>query len=200
MTDPSRINTDPSRFQTERTWRGRVFIATSLDGFIARPDGDIAWLTNPREDVTHPAPLHDEEVGGYESFMASVDHIVMGRTTYETVLGFDGWPYPDHRVVVLSTTLAEDVDERVSVVRSVAGAVRALTDAGSRGAYIDGGRVIQSFLAADLIDELTITHVPVLLGAGLPLFGALDHDRQLSLQATGVSANGLTHARYDVVR
>ena len=99
---------------------------------------------------------------------------------------------------VLSTTLNTD-DERVTVVRSVEGAVSSLNDRGARGVYVDGGRTIQAFLRADLIDEITITRAPVLIGSGIPLFGSLDADVQLSLQAVDVGG-GYLHARYDVVR
>lgn len=180
-----------------RTWTGRVFIATSLDGYIAREDGDISWLEAADPAASHsPARADSGAVTDYDAFMAAVDTLVMGRATYEKVLTFGFWPYPDHRVLVLSTTL-NTTDPHVTVVRSLEEAVAAL---GTGGVYLDGGAVIRSFLAADLVDELTITRVPVILGSGLPLFApglptiALDH------LGTAVSGNGMTHSSYRVRR
>src|SRR5690606_21680203 len=98
---------------------------------------------------------------------------------YEVVLSFGAWPYEGKRVLVLSTTLDADADERVTVVRDLGEARRLLADSGAKGVYIDGGRVIQSCLAAGLVDELTISQVPVLIGDGTRLFGSLPHDIDL---------------------
>ena len=175
-----------------------VFIATSVDGYIARDDHDIGWLTDPDPSVSHPASAGGPgTTGSFDDLMSRVDHIVMGRGTYEKVLTFDEWPYP-RPVLVLSTTLETD-DSRVSVVRSIEEAVEALNDPDTRGVYVDGGRTIQAFLRADLIDEITVTRAPVLIGSGIPLFGSLDADIQLSLQAVD-AGDGYLHARYDVVR
>ncbi|MDJ0322322.1 dihydrofolate reductase family protein [Cryobacterium sp. PH31-AA6] len=175
---------------TPRTWTGHVFIATSVDGYIARPDGGLDWLTDG------PAPDGD---GGYSEFTAAIDHLLMGRGTYETVAAFDPWPYSRMRVVVLSSTLSTD-DDRVTVVRSLDDAVDFLTDAGAERVYVDGGRVITSCLAAGLIDDLVITRVPVLLGAGLPLFGALPADVRLESLAAAPIGGGMVQERYTVVR
>lgn len=181
-----------------RTWTGRVFIGVSLDGFIARPDGDIGWLTDPA-----PRPHAGLESSGraesWETFFPSVDHLVMGRGTYEKVLTFEEWPFAEKRVVVLSTTLPDD-DERVRVARSLDEACRALDDGGARQVYVDGGRVIQTFLRDDLIDEITTSHAPVLLGSGLPLFGALSHDVHLTLRGSHATDDGMVHATYAVER
>ncbi|WP_394253466.1 dihydrofolate reductase family protein [Arthrobacter pityocampae] len=184
----------------ERSWRGRVFIATSLDGFIARPDGDIEWLTQPRADIDHlKAPDQPPPNGDYDTFMSGIDHIVMGRTTYEKVLTFGFWPYENYTVLILSTHLPPAHDERVTVVSSIDAAHRILEDHQAHGVYIDGGKVIQSFLAAGLIDEITLTHAPILLGSGLPLFGALPTDTHLRLDAVSHSGNGLTHSTYTII-
>ena len=186
---------------TPRTWRGRVFIATSLDGFIARPDGDIEWLTDPPTGIEHaPATAGGTAPPDYPEFMAGIDHLVVGRATYEKVLGFGGWAYEGQNVIVLSRTLPHDHDERITVARDVDEAVGLLDERGAAGVYVDGGQVVQSFLRADLIDELTIARAPVLIGSGLPLFGTLDHDIRLSLRGTATSTSGMTHATYTVLR
>lgn len=174
----------------QRTWTGHVFIATSVDGYIARPDGALDWL------IDRPGPSGD---GGYADFAATIDHLLMGRGTYEAVAAFDPWPYTRMKVMVLSSTLAT-TDERVTVVRSLGEAVDALTAAGAERVYVDGGKVISCCLAAGLIDDLVITRVPVLLGAGLPLFGALPADVHLESLATVPIGGGMVQERYAVVR
>lgn len=159
-----------------------VFIATSLDGFIARPDGGIDWLMAANERV--PAG----EDCGYEAFMADIDLLVMGRKSFETVLGFDDWPYGDTPVVVLSSgavEIPESLRATVSVsAEQPAALMQRLGAAGFHRVYVDGGVTIQRFLAAGLIRDLTVTVIPVLLGAGRPLFGPLDHDVVLTLVAS----------------
>jgi dihydrofolate reductase len=185
----------------ERSWRGRVFIATSLDGFIARTDGDIEWLTQPPTGINHlAAPEQTPPNGDYDVFMTGIDHIVMGRSTYEKALTFGFWPYENSTVLVLSTRLSSAHDDRISVVGSVDEAHRVLNEHQARGVYVDGGKVIQAFLTAGLIDEITITRAPVLLGSGLPLFGALPADIHLQLDAISHSVDGLTHSTYTVLK
>ena len=183
----------------ERQWRGVVFIATSVDGFIARDDDDIRWLTDPDSTVSHMAETGDGSAGDYDEMRKRVDHLVMGRGTYEKVLTFDEWPFDNIPVVVLSTSLPADADARVTVIRTVDGCVELLNERRSQGVYVDGGKTIQAFLDADLIDEITITRAPVLIGSGIPLFGALLSDVQLSLQAVAAK-EGYLHARYEVLR
>jgi dihydrofolate reductase len=168
---------------------GAVFIAASLDGYIARLDGGIDWLDS------------SEDLGdtGYERFMAGIDLLVMGRGTYEKALTFDSWPYAGRTVLVLSTRLVTE-DERVEVYTSIDDLLAAIAEARARRAYVDGGKVIQSFLRAGLIAELTITRVPVLLGEGLPLFGVTEHDIPLRHRETRVLGGGFVQSTYDVVR
>jgi len=170
--------------------KASVFIGTSLDGFIARVNGDLDFL-----------PPGGGEPHGYDEFMATVDALVIGRKTYETVLTFDTWPYGKKPVFVLSTrTLApaplEAVVERMS--GEPAEIVSQLEARGIRHAYVDGGITIQRFLQAGLIQRLIITRVPVLIGAGIPLFGALESDLVLRHVATRQYASGLVQSEYVV--
>jgi len=174
---------------------GHVFIATSLDGYIARPDGDIGWLL-ARDD-----PNEDH---GYEAFIADKDAIVMGRGSYEKVATFDPWPY-DRPVLVLSRRLAgTPVPDRLRGKVRFADlappeAMRVLAQEGARRVYVDGGQVVQAFLCAGLVEDMVITTVPVLIGSGRPLFGALPADRDLSLVASRSFPSGLVQSTYRVL-
>ncbi|MFL6180210.1 MAG: dihydrofolate reductase family protein [Actinomycetes bacterium] len=183
----------------ERGWRGIVYIATSVDGYIARNDGDIAWLTDPDSSIEHPGAVPGPGIrASYDELMTRVDVLVMGRGTYEKVLSFNSWPY-SIPVIVLSTTVPATQDERVTVVRTMDAALAELSRRQPRGVYVDGGKTIRTFLAADLIDEITLTRAPVLIGDGIALFEALAIDVQLSLQAVQADG-GYLMARYEVVR
>lgn len=173
------------------SFHAAVFIAISLDGYIARPDGSIDWLTERGE--------HAGDTG-YDEFMASIDTVVLGRNTYQQVLGFDAWPYDGKQVEVLSTSLDPDADERIIVHRTLDALVETLNDRGARRVYADGGRVIQTFLRAGLLDELTITTAPVILGTGIPLFGPLDADVALTHNATRTLKAGFTQSDYTIHR
>jgi dihydrofolate reductase len=176
--------------------RGHVFIARSLDGYIARVDGDIGWLLSR----DHPGEDH-----GYESFIKEMDGIIMGRGTFEKVLEFPTWPY-ERPVVVLSKSLgAKDLP------KDLQGKVRIhdlqprilmekLSQEGWKRAYVDGGLLIQSFLRDDLIDELVITTVPVLIGQGRPLFGPLPGDVSLTLVNSKHFPSGLVQSSYRIMR
>lgn len=151
--------------------KNRVFIATSMDGFIADSEGGINWL--------HDIPNPDNLDMGYGDFMSEVDALVMGRSTFDTVSSFDAWPYTKP-VFVLSNTLQAlpaAYDGKATLVKgnSLLEIVEKIHAQGYRSLYIDGGKTIQSFLAADLIDSLTITYIPILLGKGIPLFAVLPH-------------------------
>ncbi|MGB3258619.1 MAG: dihydrofolate reductase family protein [Ornithinimicrobium sp.] len=189
---------------TSHSWQGRVFIATSLDGFIARRDGDLDWLTDPPRSfgpgLDHVAG-HSGPTGPptYESFMAGIDHLVMGRGTYEKVLTFDPWPYGEKHVIVLGSTMRLGADQRVTAAHSVSEVVELLEGRGARHVYVDGGRVIQEFLRRGLIDELVVTRAPVLLGDGIPLFGALGADVLLQHLSTSYGDSGMTSSHYRVI-
>src|SRR5512138_979809 len=170
-----------------------VFVGVSVDGFIARANGALDFLE------TGGQGSH-----GYEEFIASVDTIVMGRRTFETALGFGAWPYGDKPVVVLGSrpidlSTAISLGARVEQMAGPpAGIVAALSARGARHAYVDGGATIQRFLEAGLIGRLTITLVPILIGSGIPLFGALAQDVPLRHLATKTYGGGLVQVEYEV--
>jgi len=170
-----------------------VFVGTSLDGFLARRDGSYDFLTTG-ERVPH----------GYEEFFASVDTLVIGRNTFEVVRAFPEWPYADKRVVVLSTQPIDFSSVRGRRVEQMSGSpaeiASKLASTDSQHIYVDGGITIQQFLRAGLIDRITITRVPVLIGEGIPLFGALPRDVQLRHIATQEYPAGLVKSEYQVVR
>ena len=171
--------------------KASVFIGTSLDGFIARPNGALDFL-----------PENGGEPHGYTEFIATVDTIVIGRKTFETVLTMTPWPYAEKRVVVLSTkpidlTAAQGKVEQLS--GSPEEIVKKLAATGAKHLYIDGGITIQNFLRAGLIQRLTVTRVPVLIGEGIPLFGALPKDIHLRHLATRHYKSGLVSTDYEVL-
>lgn len=169
-----------------------VFIATSLDGFIARPDGALDWL-----------PMDDVEPHGYDEFMAGIDAIVIGRKTYETVLAFDAWPYGKKQVIVLSarpSELAPPPDDAVChmMTGTPQEVVAWLAKRGLKHAYIDGGITVQRFLEAGLIQRVIVTRIPVLLGSGIPLFGPLTRDIRLKHIGTRSYPSGLVQSEYTI--
>ena len=173
------------------TFDASVFVGTSLDGFIAREDGDFSWLLGAGE------KLGDT---GYAAFAATVDALVIGRNTYDVVAAFEEWPYTDKRVLVLSTTLTEVAEPLTTVHRSLSDAVATLESERKRHVYVDGGQVIQEFLRAGLVSDLTISRAPILLGSGIPLFGRLDHDVQLELVSLRDMGEGFVQSKYRVVQ
>jgi dihydrofolate reductase len=172
-----------------------VFIAISLDGFIARSDGDISWLLQ-RDDPT--------EDHGYAAFIADKDMIVMGRGTYEKVLMFNTWPY-DLPVLVLSGQLVnapvpEALRDKVRFSNhSPKEVMETMAEQNIRRIYIDGGQVVQSFLRDGLVADMVITTIPVLIGSGRPLFGALKQDIDLELVSSRSFTSGLVQSTYRIV-
>ena len=182
-----------------RQWSGQVFIATSLDGYIADPAGGLDWLTDPPPEPRHAPPhVGPDAPPGYEDFTGDVTHLVMGRGTYEKVLTFDPWPYERFRVIVLSTRLVDGNDPRVQIAKSIDDTCAPLDQQGATKVYLDGGQIITQFLTRDLIDELTITRAPVLLGRGLPLFGNLSAQIRLIHLGTSTNDIGMTSTRYRI--
>lgn len=173
-----------------------VFVATSLDGFIARPDGSLDWLNEANRAVPQG------EDCGYRTFVATVDVLVMGRASFEQVLTFDAWPYENLKVIVLthrSLTIPKRLADKVEVSSETPEAmVQRLSAQGAKHIYIDGGKTIQSFLAAGLIDNLTITVIPVLIGAGRPLFGLVPSDAWLVLESVKSYAFGFVQSHYRI--
>jgi dihydrofolate reductase len=167
--------------------RCSVFIATSLDGFIARTDGGIDWLAT----VGRP----DEDYG-YQKFRDSIDVLVIGRKTYETALGFDEWPYAGKRCIVLTHRSPAPKYAEEFFDGPPAALVARLAAQNARRVYVDGGSVIRQFLAAGLIDDLTVSIIPILLGDGIRLFGDTSRDVPLTLLVSQAFPSGLVQVSY----
>lgn len=170
-----------------------VFVGTSLDGFIARPNGAFDFL-HGGEGAGEPH--------GYEEFFATVDVLVMGRNTYDVVRAFDKWPYGKRPVTVLSTRPLEPAQPGVEVERmegDPAAIVATLEARGVKHAYVDGGVTVQRFLRAGLINRIIVTRVPVLIGEGIPLFGPVPRDIRLTHVRTREYQGGAVQSEYAVV-
>ena len=174
-----------------------VFIATSLDGYIARYNGKLDWLEVNSD-------RSKSEDFGYEAFIGSVDCVVMGRNTFEKVVSFDAWPYHNKRVIVLSRNWKQIPDQFMDLAELYSGKPELLTvelqNQGVRRVYVDGGITIQSFLQKDLLTEITITTVPIILGKGLPLFGLTYGDLKLELLESKSFESGFVQSRYRFIR
>lgn len=168
-----------------------VYIATSLDGYIARKDGNLDWL------MESPNPENSDY--GFSAFMDRIDGILMGRSTFETVIGFDRWPYTKP-VFVLSSSIKEmpaGYKDKASLVKGdLLDIIKSLGKKGIENIYVDGGKTIQSFLEQDLIDELIITRVPILLGSGIPLFGDMKKEIKFRLVDTEILNEDLVKSTY----
>ena len=172
-----------------------IYIAQSLDGFVADQAGGLVWLNE--------IPNPEGSDFGFGEFMAGIDALVMGRKTFETVLGLGVWVY-DKPVYVISSTLISLPEEYQAKAFLLdlppAGILSHLNAQGLVNLYIDGGSLIQSFLAEDLIDEMIITTVPILLGGGIPLFGELDQQLRFKLRSSKVISAGLVMNHYQKLR
>ena len=167
-----------------------VYVGTSLDGFIARKNGDFDWLN----------PFNNKEVyESYNEFIKNIDAMVIGRGTFETVLKFSEWPY-NRKVFVLSSSIKETPSVLKDKVTILSGKPTEVLNHISKQSffnlYIDGGKVIQDFLKEDLIDEMIITQVPILIGNGISLFGETEKDIQFTHLRTDVYSNGLVKNHY----
>jgi len=178
------------RSREDAAMQASVFVGTSVDGFMARLDGALDFL-----------PPGGGEPHGYEEFMATVDALVIGRNTFDTVLAFDAWPYGRKPVFVLSSR-ALPPTPRDAVVEHMSGTpadiVAQLAARGLRHVYVDGGITIQQFLRAGLVQRLIVTRVPVLIGSGIPLFGPLQQDIPLEHVRTQHYPGGLVQSEYRV--
>lgn len=172
-----------------------VFIATSLDGFIARADGSLDWLDQANSEVP------TDEGCGYHAFMDTIDVLIMGRNTYEKVLSFGEWPYANKKVVVLSSSsvIVPDTLKKMVTFSNEAPRVllNRLRDEGAKHLYVDGGLTIQRFLQDGLIDEITVTVIPVLLGKGIHLFGLLAKDIWFNHKSTTTYPFGYVQSTYE---
>ena len=167
-----------------------VYIGTSLDGFIARMDANIDWLTQY---------ANDDAIHAYEEFMNRIDAIVIGKGTFEKILTFPSWPY-EKKAFVLSTSLKQLPDTLKNKATLLSMKPKELLSylAGMdfSSIYVDGGKVIQGFLKEDVIDDLIISRVPVLIGNGIPLFGFLSTDLKFEHIRTEIQSNGLVRSHY----
>jgi dihydrofolate reductase len=191
ITNSQALNAWRMQGKKMRKVEASVFIGASVDGFIARTDGSLDWL-----------PPGGGEPHGYDEFMATVDALVIGRKTFETVLTFDTWPYGAKPVFALSSRPLAPAPHGAVVERmsgDPAELMSRLADRGVRHVYVDGGITIQGFLRAGLIQRLIITRIPVLIGDGIPLFGATQRDIALKHIATRQYASGLVQSEYVVV-
>jgi len=168
-----------------------VFVGTSVDGFIVRPNGDLDFL-----------PAGGGEPHGYDEFMADIDTLVIGRKTYETVLTYPEWPYGKRHVIVLSSQPLDLAAARGANLEQMAGPpaeiASKLAATGAHNVYVDGGVTIQGFLRAGLIQRIIITRVPVLIGDGIPLFSTLPHDVPLRHIETKHYPSGLVKTEYRI--
>ncbi len=174
-----------------------VYIATSADGYIATPDGSVDWL--------HSAGNQQADMG-FQAYMISVDCMIMGRKCMEMIASFnltpEQWPYGDMPIMVLSNTIKTPPENLRGKVEMYSGDINLLIGKlesdGYKSAYIDGGSTITSFINLQLINEMTITQAPMLLGEGLPLFGKINHPVTLQDAQSRVFANDFTQVKYKV--
>ncbi len=179
-----------------------VYIATSADGYIAMPDGSVDWL--------HTAGNLEVDMGsedmGFQSYMDSVDCVIMGRKCMDVISSFnltpEQWLYGDTKVYVLSNSIKEPPENLNGKVEMVSGEIldliHKLEGDGFKHAYIDGGATITSFINLQLIDEMTITKVPLLLGEGIPLFGKISQSIKLESAKATTFPNDFVQIKYRV--
>lgn len=170
-----------------------VFIATSIDGYIAKKNNDIDWLTQ----FTPPTGEDEDKDCGFSKFFSSVDALVMGRNTYNVVSHFDPWPYEGKRVIVLSSTLTSVCKQAELFNGDITQLIKELHDDGVKHIYVDGGATISQFMNIGLIDQLIISLIPVVLGSGIPLFSKIVDDKWFRLDSSQVFSNGLVQLRYE---
>lgn len=169
-----------------------VYIATSLDGYIADKQGNIDWLTS----IENPENLDF----GFADFLSGIDAIVMGRTTFETIMGFDiEWPY-EQPVFILSNTIKElpvSLPDNVSILSgNVIEIIKKLKGNGYNRVYIDGGKTVQGFINEGFVDELIITRIPILLGEGIPLFIPNDKRIEFTHHKTEIYLDSFVKSHY----
>lgn len=174
---------------------GHIFIATSLDGYVARRDGELDWLMKQKT---------DGEEHGFAALMEAVDGLVMGRGSFQNVLSFGDWPYIKPVVIMSKSLTPEDIPDhlrdkvRLSSQEPEA-LMQALDEEGWKKAYVDGGKLVQSFIRAGLVSDITLTRIPILIGEGLPLFGSINQDIDLEHVSTESFASGLVTSKYRII-
>lgn len=174
----------------------KAYIASSLDGFIAKKDGSVDWLHAEKYQL-------ENEDFGYEKFMESIDCIVMGRITFETVLQFEPYPFENVPVIVVSNNPNYQIESKHQITiftRPLRELIPFLESNQYQNVYVDGGKLIQSFLKESLLDEITITQIPILLGSGIPLFGGIEREIDLKHRNTQTFPNGFVQTEYEIVK
>lgn len=176
--------------------KASVFIAASVDGFIARLDHNLDWLENPR---TRPGQDY-----GYQQFIQSVDALLMGRATFDVIRGLKDWSAPKLPTFILTRRPLRLPAGQFTHVQRIQGSpdavYRELESRGYQHIYVDGGQVISAFLSASLIDEMIITRIPILLGRGIPLFKGLDHVIKMELMSVVDFGDGFTQNKFRVLK
>lgn len=176
--------------------KASVFCGISLDGFIARPNGELDWLTGPVDDKGQ------EDDHGFTPFFESVDALVMGRHSFEKVMSFNEWYYGTKPVIVLTSRPLEIPPQHKATVETMSGEpadiIKKLEARGFKHLYIDGGITVQRFLRAGLINRMILSRLPVLIGQGIPLFGSLPRDIQWRLVSTKSYPGGMVQSEYEI--
>lgn len=170
--------------------RASIYIATSIDGFIARRDGNLDWL--------HYGHTGDEDYG-FKKFTSTIDAVVMGKNTYDVVSGFDEWAYKDKRVIVLSNTLAKVRKEAELFSGQLTELLAKLHAENIKHIWIDGGITVSRFLEAGLVDDITVSIIAMVLGSGIPLFNAMNQESKCRLVSTKSYPSGLVQLKYAVI-
>jgi dihydrofolate reductase len=174
---------------------GHIYMATSLDGFVARNDHSLDWLMKQKT---------EGEDLGFDDFMASVDGLIMGSGSFKTVLAFESWPYQKPVIVMSHSLVEEDIPvelkDKVRLTQlSPQELMLSLEKEGWRRAYVDGGKLVQSFIRSGLIQDMTITFIPILIGEGVRLFGPVDNDIDLELIKSESFGSGLVQNYYKIL-
>lgn len=173
-----------------------VFIATSIDGYIAKKNNDINWLTQ----FSPPTAENEDKDCGFSKFFSSIDALVMGRNSYDVVSHFDPWPYEGKRVIVLSSTLTSVCKQAELFNGEITQLIKELHSDGIKHIYVDGGATISQFLNMGLVDQLIISIIPVVLGSGIPLFSKISNDKWCRLISSQAYSNGLVQLQYEVIK
>ena len=166
-----------------------IYIAMSIDGYIARKNGGLDWL-----EYGHTG---DEDYG-FKKFIGSVDALVLGRNTYEVVSGFDKWPYEGKKVIVLSNTLNVVRKEVELFCGQLTDLASMLHSEGIKRVWVDGGTTVSRFLEAGLVDDITISIIAMVLGSGIPLFNTMNREHKCRLISTQSYPSGLVQLKYEV--